>query len=131
MGLEIPIYGNVRAWQAVCCLLELRLDEDAWERQAKNLIRAELMRRGLSQERLVEHLSTLGIEETVPNLRKKLSRGRFTAVFFLQLMAAMRVEWLQLPGPPGTPSGDEAAGEFGGQALARSKRVREGGEGPP
>ncbi|WP_242121937.1 DUF6471 domain-containing protein [Sphingomonas lacusdianchii] len=107
------------------------MNDEAWERQAKNMVRAELMRRGLSQERLVQHLSALGIEESVPNLRKKLSRGRFTAVFFLQLMAAIGVEWLQIPEAPGTPGGDEAAGEFGAQALARSDRAVAGEGRPP
>ena len=78
---------------------------EAWERQAKNIVRGELMKRGMSQEHLVERLAELGIRETLPNLRNKLSRGRFTAVWLLQILAAIDVEWLHLPDPPGTPAG--------------------------
>ena len=83
------------------------------------MVRAELMRRGMSQEDLLARLAGLGIEDTLPNFRKKLSRGRFTAVFLLQVMAAIGVDWIKLPGPPGTPEGDSAAGEHGAQKLAR------------
>lgn len=93
--------------------------EEAWERQAKNLVRAELMRRGMSQEHLLSELAKLGVEDTLPNFRKKLSRGRFTAVFLLQVMAAIGVDWIRLPSVPGTADGDEAAGEHGAQRLAR------------
>ena len=100
-------------------------DGDAWERQAKNLVRAELMRRGMSQERLVGELAKFGVVETVPNLRNKLSRGRFTVVWFLQIMAAIGVDWLRLPEPPGTAAGDAAAEEGGAQLLARGPNFRE------
>ncbi|WP_374125909.1 DUF6471 domain-containing protein [Sphingomonas sp. 28-62-11] len=98
------------------------MGDDAWERQAKNLIRAELMRRGMSQESLLAELAHHGVIETLANFRKKLSRGRFSAVFFLQVMAALGVDWIQLPPAPGTPEGDEAAGEHGAQRLARGDR---------
>lgn len=101
------------------------MDEEGWERQAKNLIRAELMRRGMSQERLLEQLRGLGVEETLASFRKKLSRGRFTTVFFLQVMAALGVDWIRLPAAPGTPEGDEAAAEHGAQRLARGERHRD------
>lgn len=97
------------------------VSEEAWERQAKNLVRAELMRRGMSQESLLTELARLGVEDTLPNFRKKLSRGRFTAVFLLQVMTAIGVDWIKLPGPPGTSDGDEAAGEHGAQRLARGR----------
>ena len=79
----------------------------------------------MSQERLLAELARLGVEDTLPNFRKKLSRGRFTAVFLLQVMAAIGVDWIKLPGPPGTEEGDEAAAEHGAQRLAR------GGVRPP
>lgn len=99
---------------------------EAWERQAKNVVRGELMKRGMSQERLIERLAEFGIKETLPNLRNKLSRGRFTAVWLLQILAAIGVEWLHLPEPPGTPAGDAAAADAGGaQLLARGPNFRE------
>ena len=49
------------------------------------------------------------------NLRNKVSRGRFTAVFFMQCMQALGVEILQIP------SVEEAGRKGGAQALAKGK----------
>lgn len=103
---------------------ETQNPDEAWERQAKNLVRGELMKRGMSHQQLVHELALLGVTETVPNLRNKLSRGRFTIVWFLQIMAAIGVERLLLPQPPGTPSGDEAASDGGAHVLARGANYR-------
>lgn len=96
-----------------------QLDADAtWERVAKNLMRAELMRRGLSYAGLVERLGAIGIQESEANLRNKVSRGRFTAIFFLQCMSALDVDWVRIPTAAEL---EKAAGEYGGQALAAGR----------
>lgn len=79
-----------------------------WERQAKNVIRGEMAMRGMTQHQLIEKLGTLGVDETIPNLRNKLSRGRFTAAFFLQIMTAIGVTTITLPQP--TNGDADAAG---------------------
>ena len=56
-------------------------DEKAWEELVKNVLRAEMMRRGVSYAALVERLAALGIVDNELNLRNKVSRGRFTGVF--------------------------------------------------
>ncbi|MFM9276377.1 DUF6471 domain-containing protein, partial [Pseudarthrobacter sp. NKDBFgelt] len=38
---------------------------------------------------LVEKLAAIGVSETEPNIRNKLARGKFTAVFMLQCLAAV------------------------------------------
>lgn len=91
--------------------------DKAWEEVAKNILRAEMMRRGVSYAGLVERLAALGITDNELNLRNKVSRGRFTAVFLLQCLKALDCEWMHLPA-----SLDEAAGKTGAQALARSDR---------
>lgn len=91
-----------------------KIDGEAWERLVKNMLRAEMMRRGVSYEQLVDRLATLGIVENVPNLRNKVSRGRFTASFFAQCMAALGVEILQVPSLTNIGTG---AGEHGAQKL--------------
>lgn len=93
------------------------IDAASWERLVKNMLRAEMMRRGVSYEQLVVRLADLGITENVLNLRNKVARGRFTAPFFAQCMVALGVELLQIPSPAQI-TGD-ATGEHGAQALAK------------
>ena len=60
-----------------------------YEAKAKNLLKGELKRRGLTYAQLVEKLAALGIEETERNLTNKISRGGFTAAFMLQCLEAI------------------------------------------
>jgi hypothetical protein len=60
-----------------------------WERRAKNLLKAELKRKGVTYAGLVAKLAAIGIEEKEANVRNKLSRGKFTAAFLLQCLAAI------------------------------------------
>lgn len=92
--------------------------EETWDRVAKNMLRAELMRRGLSYAGLVEKLAAVGVQESEANLRNKVSRGRFTATFLLQCMTAVGVDWLRVPTMEEL---EVAAGEHGGQALAADR----------
>lgn len=94
-------------------------DKD-WEELAKNLVRAEMMRRGISFAKLPDLLEKMGVSDNEPNLRNKVGRGRFSAVFFLQCMKALGVDWIQIPDSLG-----EAAGIGGAQALAKTKETGE------
>lgn len=94
------------------------ISEGEWESLAKNLLRAELMRRGLSYARLVEALAAIGVDETEASIKNKMSRGRFTSVFFLQCMVAIGAEWLQVPTSAALQRGD-GIGNGGAQVLAR------------
>ena len=98
------------------------IDDAAWERLVKNMLRAEMMLRGVSYDQLVRRLADLGITENVPNLRNKVARGRFTAPFFAQCMVALGVDRLQFPRPEDI-AGD-ATGEHGAQALAKKSLKR-------
>jgi hypothetical protein len=60
-----------------------------WEDQAKGLLKAELKRRNVSYAQLVEKLAEIGVVDSEPNVRNKLSRGKFTAVFLLQCLTAV------------------------------------------
>ena len=62
-----------------------------WEDQAKGLLKAELKRRNVSYAQLVDKLAEIGVHESEPNVRNKLSRGKFTAVFLLQCLEAIGV----------------------------------------
>lgn len=60
-----------------------------WEDQAKGLLKAELKRRNVSYGLLCDKLADIGVNESEPNVRNKLSRGKFTAVFLLQCLEAI------------------------------------------
>ncbi len=71
-------------------------DAAEWQARAKNLLKAELKRRGVTYAGLAEKLGAIGVHETEPNIRNKIARGGFTAVFLLQVMAAIGVKELRL-----------------------------------
>lgn len=96
------------------------IDDATWERLVKNMLRAEMMRRGVSYEQLVTKLADIGVEDNVLNLRNKVARGRFTAPFFAQCMVALGVELLQIPKVDDVVG--IAAGEHGAQSLARKAK---------
>lgn len=70
-------------------------DKD-WNAEAANLLKSELKRKGITYGQLVEKLAELGIEEKEVNVRNKLSRGAFTAAYFLQCLEAIGVRELRL-----------------------------------
>jgi len=67
-----------------------------YEERAKNLLKAELKRKGLTYADLAEKLTVMGIPETERNLNNKISRGGFTAAFLLQCLEAIGSRSLQL-----------------------------------
>ena len=71
-------------------------DGEAWEAKVKNVLKAELKRRGIGYKELAERLSAIGVSENEPNIRNKLARGRFTAVFMVQVMAAIGASEIRL-----------------------------------
>lgn len=68
----------------------------AFETRAKNLLKGELKRRGVTYAQLAEKLAAIGISETERNLNNKISRGGFTAAFLLQCLSAIGCSSLQL-----------------------------------
>jgi Domain of unknown function (DUF6471) len=67
-----------------------------WEARVKGLLKAELKRRNVSYVQLVEKLAAIGVVDSEPNIRNKLSRGKFTAVFLLQCLQAIGASKLDL-----------------------------------
>ena len=67
-----------------------------FETRAKNLLKAELKRRGITYAGLAEKLAALGVTENERNLNNKISRGGFTAAFLLQCLEAIGASSLQL-----------------------------------
>jgi hypothetical protein len=67
-----------------------------WEARAKGLLKAELKRRGVTYADLVEKLAGIGVTEAEPNIRNKLSRGKFSATFMLQILESIGAKDLRL-----------------------------------
>lgn len=70
--------------------------ETEWEAKAKGLLKAELKRRGVTYAQLVDKLAAVGVVDSEPNIRNKLARGKFTAVFLIQCLEAIGASSLRL-----------------------------------
>lgn len=71
-------------------------DQNDWEKQAANLLKSELKRKGVTYAQLVEKLAAIGISEKEVNVANKLSRGKFSAAFMLQCLSAVGSSQLHL-----------------------------------
>lgn len=72
------------------------VQEKEWEGRVKGILKAELKRRNISYAQLVGLLADQGVMDSEPNIRNKISRGKFTAVFFVQCLKAIGVESVRL-----------------------------------
>lgn len=76
--------------------------KDAWSRDlggrrwATGVIRAHMVKRGISYADLVERLALVGIEENERNLRNKVARGTFSAAFLAECLTAIGVRHLEI-----------------------------------
>ncbi len=76
--------------------------KDAWGRDmggrrwATGVIRAHMVKRGISYADLVERLALAGIEENERNLRNKVARGTFSAAFLAECLTAIGVRHLEI-----------------------------------
>ena len=68
----------------------------AYETRAKNLLKGELKRRGITYAQLAAKLADVGVQENERNPNNKISRGGFTAAFFLQCFQAIGVQVVRL-----------------------------------
>jgi len=67
-----------------------------WTNRVKGLLKAELKRKNVTYVQLVAGLRKIGVVETEPNIRNKIARGGFSAVFMLQCLEAIGVNELRL-----------------------------------
>ena len=72
------------------------MSDTVWEAKVKGLLKGELKRRGVSYAQLVDKLAAIGVVDSEPNIRNKLSRGKFTAVFLVQCLEAIGSTSLRL-----------------------------------
>jgi hypothetical protein len=67
-------------------------EQNEWETKAANILKAQLKLNGVSYAQLAE---LIGDKE--PNVRNKLSRGKFSAAYLLQCLNAIGAHQLSLP----------------------------------
>jgi hypothetical protein len=72
------------------------VDESEWQSKVKGLLKSELKRKNVGYRELAERLATLGVHDSERNIANKISRGSFTAVFFLQCLEAIGASSLRL-----------------------------------
>ena len=72
------------------------MPDKEWADRVKGILKAELKRRNVSYKELAERLESLGVHETERNINNKISRGGFTAVFFVQCLMAIGCTNLRL-----------------------------------
>lgn len=72
------------------------MPDKEWQDRVKNMLKAELKRRGISYKELATRLEAMGIHETERNINNKISRGGFSATFFVQCLQAIGCETLHL-----------------------------------
>lgn len=66
-------------------------NQSDWEAKAANILKAELKRQGVTYAQLAE---LIGDKE--PNVRNKLSRGKFSAAYMLECLVAVGVTDLRV-----------------------------------
>jgi len=67
-----------------------------YETRAKNLLKGELKRKGVTYAQLAEMLATIGVHETERNLNNKISRGGVSAAFLLQCLFILDLDVIRL-----------------------------------
>jgi hypothetical protein len=76
--------------------MEWQMTDTVWEAKVKGLLKSELKRRNVTYAQLVDKLAAVGVVDSEPNIRNKLARGKFTAVFLLQCLEAIGASSLRL-----------------------------------
>jgi hypothetical protein len=74
----------------------MAVKEQVWEDRVKGMLKAELKRRNVTYADLVGRLADLGVMDSEPNIRNKISRGKFTAVFLVQCLEAIGAREVRL-----------------------------------
>ncbi len=69
---------------------------ELWQKKAKGILKSELKRRHLGYKELADKLEAIGVKDSERNLANKVSRGSFTAAFFLQCLEAIGCHTVRL-----------------------------------
>ena len=67
-----------------------------WKALVKGMLKAELKRQNLSYADLAEKLAAIGVKDNELNIKNKIGRGSFTAIFFVQCLKAIGARTIHL-----------------------------------
>lgn len=73
-----------------------KLPEIDYSEVAKNVLKAELRRRGVSYADLADKLTAAGYPENDKNLNNKIARGGFSAAFLMQCLDVIGAKAIQI-----------------------------------
>ena len=68
----------------------------SWEDRARLFLKAEIKRADITYEELAKRLKPHGHTENAASIANKLSRGTFSATFFLAVLVAIGCEAIRL-----------------------------------
>lgn len=68
----------------------------AWHAKVRNLLNAEMQGRAVGYRELARRLNSMGSQETEASVANKLSRGSYSAAFFIQCLSAIGAEEMHL-----------------------------------
>lgn len=67
-----------------------------WNERASRYLKAELKRQGVTYDDLATRLNAIGFQETKASISNKISRGAFTAAFFLASLKAVGCQTVRM-----------------------------------
>jgi hypothetical protein len=67
-----------------------------WNKKATRILKGTLVMHGVPRKELVRRLKAVGVEDSKAAIASKLSRGKFSFAFFLQIMAAIGVKHVEV-----------------------------------
>lgn len=67
------------------------LESEKWCKEASRVLKARLVREGVSYTQLVQRLNDSGAGETYASVANKLSRGTFSFAFYLQCVSVLEM----------------------------------------
>jgi hypothetical protein len=68
----------------------------SWNDTVKRLLKSELVKRGVTNAELALLLNDIGVYETKASIDSKISRGSFSASFFIQCLYVIGCSKLQI-----------------------------------
>ena len=73
--------------------------DDQWVNLVKGILRAEMTRRSMTYDQLAERLGEIGVTDSAVNIRNKVARGGFSAVFFVKCLRAIGAKQIDISEP--------------------------------
>ena len=72
------------------------MNEQTWNQRATSLLKSQMVLAGVNYEALIQRLAIIGVDESYTGIVKKINRGAFSFVFFMQCMEALGVNEFRL-----------------------------------